>query len=121
MSLDNNQGECYIHSVETRTFVLHTVTSEVCRKKDALSLPKEQNSQAFPLGNEDCKRMWLWRSPLRGDAEGAMRGYGCVNLSGKRTEYGCGERHPFGEGGLRVSFRSRFAPMAHRLFYLAGI
>ena len=57
-----------------------------CRKQ---TLPKEQNSQAFPTGNEDCKRMWLWRSSPGGSAEGATRGpKGCANLSGKRTEFG---------------------------------
>ncbi len=31
--------------------------------------------------------MWLWRSPLSGDAEGATGPVSGANLSGKRTEW----------------------------------
>ena len=39
-------------------------------------MPKEQNSQASGVPDEDCKWMWLWRMPPRkkgGAAEGATR------------------------------------------------
>ena len=61
----------------------HKVTNEVCRKSREL-LPKEQNSQASVL-DEDCKWMWLWRTPKSGLPKVQRRTL--RNLSGKRTEW----------------------------------
>ena len=71
--LDNTALPCYSSAYQIgRTFVRRIATREVHRKKPQ-GLPKEQNSQVFPPGNEDCGWMWLWRSPPSGDAEGATR------------------------------------------------
>jgi len=48
-------------------------------------LPKEQNSQVSGFPDEDCKWMWLWRTFLKGTAEGATRAkrFACQSLRQK--------------------------------------
>ena len=75
IDIDRMLSRCYTESI-------NYIRDKRSLQEKVKDLPKEQNSQASGFPDEDCKWMWLWRTFLKGTAEGAMRAKGvCVPIS----------------------------------------